>query len=312
MRSHRSSAAGLVLGLVSGFVGAGHAMALDLPFADLKIGLRGGANYSILNNPPGTGDLYEYNSPTQADPDRVLDYIPYTNYYGAGWNAGAALNVRFIDIIGLEVGYQYARESVRGTIEVADVQDCRFAPANPCYRQEVEQRISHTAHHVPIVLQASLPLGVARPFISLGLDIVVSRTDRSYEVNARSPLPEERRAGDEIDQGIADQWDVSPRGQNVMRAGLNPDTRDFYGGFIAGVGVNLALKKIEIPIEFRAILYPATGGSITQRGEFGDVCISEQREAGLCGNPLDQPAPAYNDVWTAQVFVLFGLDFLIF
>lgn len=312
MRLIRSSAAGILVGLVGAFFNAGQASAFDLPFADLKIGLRGGANYAILNNPPDSGALYEYNAPTESNPDRVLDYIPYTNYYGAGWNGGVALNVRFIDIIGVEVGYQYARESVRGTIEVADVQDCRFAPSNPCYRQELEQRISHSAHHIPMVVQASLPLGVARPFLSLGLDVVIARTDRSYEVNARSPLPEERRAGDEIDQGIADQWDVSPRGQNLLRAGLNPDTRDFYGGLIAGVGVNIALKRIEIPIEFRAILYPATGASITQRGEFGDVCTSEQRQSGACSNPLDQPAPAYNDVWTTQVFVLFGLDFLIF
>lgn len=312
MRLTRSSAAGLILGLAGAFCNAGQASAFDLPFADLKIGLRGGANYALLNNPSNAGALYEYNAFTEGNPARVLDAIPYTNYYGAGWNAGAALNVQFIDIIGIEVGYQYARESVRGTIEVADVQDCRFAPGNPCYRQELEQRISHSAHHIPIVVQASLPLGVARPFISVGANLVVARTDRSYEVNARSPLPEERRAGDEIDQGIADQWDVSPRGQNLLRAGLNPDSPDFYGGFIAGLGVNLALKRVEIPIEFRAVLYPATGASITQRGEFGDVCASAQRQAGECSNPLDRPAPAYNDVWTTQVFVLFGLDFLIF
>lgn len=307
MRPHRYISA---LAFACTLVAATTASALEIPIVDLKIGIRGGANFSLLNNPADSGELYQYTYQNPSGEDETGSYIPYTTYVGVGWNAGAALNLRFFKIVGLEVGYQYAHEAARGTIGLPDVQDCRFS--DQCRDQEVEQEFSHTAHHIPVVVQASLPIGPARPFISLGIDLVLSRTDREYTVNGQSPLPTELDPANADDQAVLDAWNRSPLAQNVLRAGLNPDTRDFYGGFIAGIGVNLVTKRIEIPIEFRFTLYPATGASTSQRGEFGDVCTEPQRLAGTCGDPLSQPAPAYNDVWTTQFFVLFGLDYLIF
>lgn len=291
------------------------ASAWELPFVDLKIGLRGGANISLLADPPDSGQLYQYQFVPQnalTDEPRNSTYIPYTNYYGTGWNAGAALNVRFVDIVALEFGYQRATESARGTIELADVRDCSFLPDNPCYRQEVEQEFSQIAHHVPIVAQFYLPLGVARPFISLGVDVVVNRTDRQLQLNGRSPLPSELDPSNPDQAATLAEWNASPLGQNLLRAELNPDSPDSFGGFIAGLGVDIVLKKIEIPVEFRMHLYPSTGGSISQRGNFGTVCPRELAASGGCADPLTSAAPQYNDVWTSQFFILFGLDYLLF
>jgi len=291
------------------------ASAWELPFVDLKLGLRGGANISLLANPPDAGELYQYQFiPENAltDDPRYSTYIPYTNYYGTGWNAGAALNVRFVDIVALEFGYQRATESARGTIELADVRDCSFLPDNPCYRQEVEQEFSQVAHHIPIVAQFYLPLGVARPFISLGVDVVAARTDRQLQLIGRSPLPSELDASNPNQAATLEEWNNSPLGQNLLRSELNPDSPESFGGFIAGLGVDIVLKKIEIPVEFRMHLYPATGVSISQRGNFGTVCPRDLAATGACTPPLTSAAPQYNDVWTSQFFILFGLDYLLF
>ncbi len=291
------------------------ATAWELPIVDLKIGLRGGANIAYMANPPDSDRLYQYsfNLTDEADSEpRYSTYIPYDDYYGVGWNAGAALNLRFIDIVGVEVGYQRATESARGTIEMADVRDCTYAPANPCYRQEVEQEFSLVAHHIPIVAQVYLPLGVARPFLSLGVDIVAARTDRQLTINPRSPLPTQLNTDDPNQAATRAEWDRSPLGQNVLRSELNTGANDMFGGFIAGLGVDIALKRIELPVEFRMHLYPSTGASITQRGEFGTPCPRELASTGACPAPLSLPAPRYNDVWTTQFFILFGLDYLLF
>jgi hypothetical protein len=299
------------LALVAFTLTAAPAGAWELPFVDLKVGLRGGANISLLANPPDADALYNYGY-TVNDEERFTSFVPYADYMGVGWNAGVALNARVANIIGLEVGYQRATESARGTIELPDVRDCRFAPQNRCFRQEVEQEFSRVAHHLPLVVQASFPIGVARPFLSVGVDLVLSRTDRAYAVNARSPLPDQLNPGDAADAAVLDAWENSPRAQNVLRAGLNPDTPNFYGGFIAGAGLNIALRKIEIPVEFRFHLYPATGASLSQRGQFGSPCPTQLARTGACGNPIDRPAPLYDDIWTTQFFVLFGLDYLLF
>lgn len=294
---------------------ASSAGAWELPIVDLKIGLRGGANIAYMANPPDSEELYQYpftlSDSTDSEP-RYSTYIPYDSYYGVGWNVGAALNLRFIDIVGVEIGYQRATESARGTIELADVRDCTYAPANPCYRQEVEQEFSLVAHHIPVVAQVYLPLGVARPFLSLGVDIVASRTDRQLTVNARSPLPSDLDPNDENQAATLAEWNNSTLGQNVLRSELNPDVSDVFGGFIAGLGVDIALKRIELPVEFRMHLYPSTGASITQRGEFGTPCPRNLASTGACADPLSSAAPRYNDVWTTQFFILFGLDYLLF
>jgi hypothetical protein len=313
--SIRSCATALTIAAALGTLATSEANAWELPVVDLKIGLRGGANIAYMANPPDSDELYQYQftlaDSADSDP-RYSTYVPYENYYGVGWNLGAAINLRFIDIVGLEIGYQRATESARGTVELADVRDCQYAPSNPCYRQEVEQEFSLVAHHIPIVAQVYLPLGVARPFISLGVDVVASRTDRQLAVNARSPLPSQLDPNNEDQAATLNEWNNSPLGQNVLRSELNPDSPEVFGGFIAGLGVDIALKRIEIPVEFRMHLYPATGASTTQRGEFGTPCPRDLAATGACPDPLSLAAPQYNDVWTTQFFILFGLDYLLF
>jgi len=275
--------------LCASVVFAPKAAALDIYGMDLKVGIRGGPNLALMLEPEG-GDLYPN--------------IPYTNYMGSGWTLGGAINYRLFDIIALEVGWLYSRESVTGSHELRDVRDCRFT--NGCKRQVVGQRFSLSAHHVPILIQASLPLGVAKPYISLGVDVVFNRSNRELRPRRDSPLPQDLDPNDPGDQPVLAEWETSPRGQNVLRAELN-DTPDMYAGLVAGLGVNVALSSIEIPVEFRFHLYPKSGGLLPQRGEFGDPCVS-----GNCPYDPASAPPRYNDMWNMQLFVLFGLDYVIF
>jgi hypothetical protein len=267
------------------------AKAAEVFGVDLGVGLRGGPNLSLMNKPAGAS---------------VYGDTPYETYHGGGWNVGAALNLRLFDLVAFEAGYLYASESVSGTIELQDVRDCRWAPS-PCLRQEYDQRFSRRVHHVPLVLQASLPTGIARPFVSLGVDVVFKPSNRTYEVTGRSRLPDELDPNDEGDAALLDLWARSARGQAGLNATVSNNTDDVYAGLVAGIGVDIVLERIEIPVEFRLHLYPASGATIDERGDFAGPCTTED-----CAYDPARPAPAYNDIWTTQFFVLFGLDYRIF
>ncbi len=273
------------------------ASALDIGGVDLRVGLRGGANMSYMNEPVGTQLFYS---------------TPYTDYLGLGWSFGTVVNFRMLGFIGVEAGWMRSLESAEGTIELREVRRCLDANGQgPCKRQQVDQLFERTSDHIPLTLQLALPTGVARPFLNLGIDLVVNQTNRRLRIEGRDPLPSEidvtDGVTDELDQQVLDQWNASVVGQNVLRSGLNPDVNAAYAGFIAGIGVDIRIKSVAIPVEFRANIYPSAGGTIQQRGAFGDPCVE-----GTCVVGPNTPQPLYNDRWPMQFLILFGLDYRIF
>ncbi len=267
------------------------AHALDLYGIDLKVGARGGANISLMAEP--------------ADADAYRN-VPYADYFGVGWNAGVALNFRIFNIGAIEIGWMRSHESANGTIELEDVVDCRRSPTN-CPRQELEQEFSFDANHIPIVAQVSLPFGVARPFLSIGADLVISRDNREMTVTSPNPLPSELDANNADNADLLDDWATSARAQAGLAATLDPGASETYVGLIAGLGVNIVLERVELPVEFRMHLYPESGTTLGERGTFPDACTDE-----ACAYVPGTPAPQYNDLWTAQFLVLFGIDYRIF
>lgn len=267
------------------------AHALDLYGIDLKVGVRGGANISLMAEPAGA-DAYRN--------------VPYADYFGVGWNAGVALNFRIFNIGAIEVGWMRSHESASGSIELEDVVDCRFNPLN-CPRQEIEQEFSFDADHIPIVAQVSLPFGVARPFLSIGADLVIGRNNRELSVTSDDPLPNELDANDPDNADLLEDWATSARAQAALASSLNPDASETYVGLIAGLGVNIVLERVELPVEFRMHLYPESGATLDDRGVFPPACTDEE-----CVYVEGTPPPRYNDIWTAQFLVLFGVDYRIF
>lgn len=277
------------------------ANALDIGGMDLRIGARGGPAVSYMPKPE---DAQLYAS------------TPYTNYMGLGWTFGAVLNYRLFGIVGIEAGWMRTLESAQGTTELRDVRQCQPDGSGPCQRQEFDQIFERTIDRVPITLQLALPTGLARPFLNVGLDLVVNQTNRQYRVEGRDPLPEDLPAGDPR----IEQWEASYVGQNALRASLNPDVNTAYTGIIVGAGVDIRIKSIAIPVEFRANIYPSGGGLMPQRGEFGSPCVTPDPLTGEIANPAapictvgaTTPAPLYNDRWPMQFMILFGLDYRIF
>lgn len=260
----------------------GHA--LDIPNLDLKVGIRGGPNVPLMLEPSGTSEF---------------STTPYTNYYGIGYNFGLALHFRMLSIISIEMGWMRSWERMDGRVELDTVLDRSTTPAQ---KQEFTQAFEARRDHIPIVAQFALPIGVARPFLSVGVDVVANTANRSYEVEElNDPIP---GLGDDsrISTQLANEWRNSIEAQNGIAGSLDDDPGT-YIGIIAGLGVDIALEKVEIPVEFRMHFYPSAGGDMSDRGTFPSGTQQAFDSAS---------APRYNDTPNMQLFILFGLDYVIF
>lgn len=278
--------------LAGTLVASAPAHALDIYGILLKVGLRGGPNIPVMNEPTFDNRLYPY--------------VPYTRYWGLGWNGGVAAHFRVLNILALEVGWMYSTETASGNIELRNVSDCRGRTA-ACPNLQVEQTFQQTAHHIPIVLQAHLPLGNASLFASGGIDIVTNRSNRSLRLRSEDPFPQDLNPNNPEEAELLAKWENDGFAQNLLRAQLN-DTPNTIIGLTGGVGINIQTRTIELPVEFRFNIYPASGALLNQRGDFGTPCP----DPALCAYDPSSPPPRYNDIWTAQFFILFGLDYILF
>ena len=261
-----------------------NAAALDIPRLDLKLGLRGGPSVPFMQEPSGMGDFAT---------------TPYTNYYGLGYNVGLALHFRMLNVISVELGWMRSWDTMRGRYELDDVLD---RSATPAQKQELGQVFEAQRDHIPIVAQLALPIGVARPFLSFGVDVVTNTTNRSYrveELNDTVPIGDDYSG---LSSQLTEDWRRSTPAQNALNAGLD-EAPGTHLGIIAGLGVDIALDKFEIPVEFRMHFYPEAGGAMSDRGTFP----SGTQQAFEAAN-----APRYNDTPTMQLFILFGFDYVIF
>lgn len=267
-------------------VTAAPATALDIPLVDLKVGVRGGPNMAFLPNP------------VDVDEDDALN--PQGTFYGAGWNLGAALQVRAAGIVGLEFGWWHTVEHAEAIIELEGVSDCSIESGR-CAIQEVGAGLHFVSHHFPIALHLTLPTGKARPFVTGGVDLVVNRRDRAFRHIRQDPLPSDL---DPIeDAELLAKWETDAEAQYYLNADVRREHPDLIAGILVGAGLNIVTDAVEIPIEFRLNIYPVTGDELDERGDFPPP-----------GTTAYDPSVQvrYNDSWNYQLFILFGLDYVIF
>lgn len=265
---------------------------------DLKLGVRGGPNFSLLLSP---NDLENYQT------------VPYPSVmFDLGWNIGGALNMRAWDLIGLEVGAIYGLDSLKGSSPIENVID-------NATRARISNNISFSQStlHVPIVAQMTLPFTVIRPFGSLGVDFVVNRSQRLYEQNFDTfIIPGEG----EVTSPDHAEFYRSALAQSAYRSELNTEDQEIYGGFILGGGVTITAPSVEIPLEARLVYYPTTGWDTTDR--FGDPAgnglgkcdTTDVDQASTCAvlNPGAAPALLrYNDRPQFQILITAGFDYLL-
>ena len=261
---------------------------------DLKLGLRGGPSVSTLFKPE---DANDYKT------------VPYPDLaYGIGWHLGASLNMRVLDVIGVEVAGIYASESFEGSTTMVGF----TIPGASESESEVKfkQTFSQKAVHIPMVLQLNIPVGMSRPFFSFGYDLVALRQNREYQTD----FPGYTQPTDPNDA-----WAHAALPQTAIHSKLNEDDLAMYGGLIGGVGVNIVSGKTEIPLELRVVYYPGTGCKMSQ--VLGDPvgsgvgrCDTARPQAeASCANinaPELAPVVYYNDRPDLMFFVSMGFDYV--
>lgn len=265
---------------------------------DLKLGIRGGPNFSLLL------------APTDSD---AYQTVPYPNLmFDLGWNIGGALNMRAWDLIGLEIGAIYGIDSLKGSSPIDNVIDQGT-------RERIGNNISFSQStlHIPIVAQMTLPFTVIRPFGSLGIDLVVNRSSRTYEQNFDTfVVPDEA----DVSDPDHDEFYRSALAQGAYRSELNEDDQQFFGGFVLGGGVTITAPRVEIPLEARIVYYPTTGWDMTDR--LGDPAANglgkcDTTDVDLqtsCAVLPPGSAPAllrYNDRPQFQILITAGFDYLL-
>ncbi|MFT6398449.1 MAG: hypothetical protein ACJAYU_003207 [Bradymonadia bacterium] len=267
-------------------LGTAHsAHALDIYGVDLKVGLRGGGGVNWLPNAVDFSD---------GDRERAYD-----TFIGGAGGIGISMQIRALDIIGLEIGWLRTFDSATATMTIEGISAATCQEVS-CAAAEVGATMRNQADHIPILLQVSLPSGMARPFANIGLDLVVNRRARALELTERATWPENLDPAQ--DGATIDAWDESVEARYLFDADVTRSDNDVYAGIVGGIGVNIVIKNFEIPIELRTNWYPSAGDTIDERGVF---VPSESAY-----DPRIQST--YNDRWFAQGLVLIGFDYVIF
>lgn len=236
--------------------------ALDIPLWDLRVGIRGGPNINILTEV------------VEEDTDPV-----YPGFVDVGWCIGGSLAVDYMDIVGLELELLYSSESVSGTAEFnGDL-------GTDSKKESSDLILEASSLHFPIFVRGQIPTGVARPFLHLGVDFVLSRSDHNMIVEQLGDAPA-------YTDGCQPGTDCDPFPQQNFH--VNPiDSSTF---FLVGFGLDMDVGPVTIPVEFRGLFNLGFSDSIEDR---------VTRTNG--GAPY-----GFNNEWHYQVMVLFGVNYLIF
>ena len=182
---------GLAALIALGWSGTTHA---QVPI-DIGVGAKGGVNFSGITKPD----------------DKTLNNTryPYPGFFGVGGGGGLFIEPRFLNIIGLEIGFLYEASQGSGDLD--------FTTNGRTISDTVI--ISSTDLVIPIHVKAALPMAPTVSFLlGIGADIAI-------------PLDQK------VESDVFSNLDVKAREMTT------------YLGF--QLGVEIDLKVIRIPIEFR-------------------------------------------------------------
>ncbi len=222
---------GICTALLLVMTSAGSALALDVPFVNLRVGARGGPSISIISGV------------AEEDPEPV-----YPGFFGVGWAVGGGLSFDYLSIVGLTIEFIYSRDTVTGSVEFdEDLGEDRK-------KETSDFTLEATQMHIPIYVQAQVPTGVARPFLNVGVDIAFNRSDHAMNVDRRGDAP----AYDGVcNPGV----DCDP----FPNALYDVDEVDSQIFLLVGLGLDIEFEPIDVPIEFRALINPGMSDSVDDR-----------------------------------------------
>ena len=210
---------------------AGTAFALDIPFIDLRIGVRAGPSLSIISQV------------AEEDPEPV-----YPGFFGVGWAVGGALSVDYLSIVGLNIEFIYSRDSATGSVEFDDDLGEDSKKETSDFTLEASQM------HLPIYVRGQIPAGVARPFVNVGIDLVFNRTDGDMIVEQGGDAP----AYDGVcEPGV----ECDPFPQRLY--GVEEVDSELF--ILVGLGLDIEIGPVDVPIEMRGLIRPGFSDSVNDR-----------------------------------------------
>lgn len=240
---------------------ANSADALDVPFVDLAIGVRGGPSMSIISKV------------SEEDPEPV-----FPGFFGVGWAVGGGISVDYLDIVGLHIEFIYSSDSATGSVEFDEDLGDDSKKESSDFTFEVTQM------HLPIYVRGSIPSGVARPFVHVGIDLVLNRGDHNFVVEQRGDAP----AYDGVcEVGI----ECDPFPQRLF--GADPVDTSFF--VLVGLGLDIDVGPVSVPVEFRGLINPGYPDSVRERTTLS----------------TSEPNFRYGDEFEYMIQILFGVDYRI-
>ncbi|MBW2455570.1 MAG: hypothetical protein JRI68_13705 [Deltaproteobacteria bacterium] len=197
----------------------------------------------------------------------------YPGFAGPTTGAGAMIDLRFFDYVGVELDILRQSESGTATMTVTDMADHSVTT--------FEIEIGHTAWHLPLLLKASLPLLYVRPHLVLGPEFV---------------LPDDAEYSEGTNTSTATFGAVS----------------ESYTLFTLGLGMEIELpaaaplEAVRIPLSLRGSVYPGISDRRFERSATLTVGEPDPAAPGAYADPLQREE--YRTTFQYQVVATFGLS----
>lgn len=193
--------------------------AQDLPL-DILVGAKGGVEMSATT---GVDKLspqqqLQYSAPT--------DDSGFYPGFGYGPGFGLSLEVRLLNMVGLESGAYYMVDNVTGWNDKS---------VNQVPRGRVTSEQETSALHIPLLLKGVLPTGALKPFLGVGVEFV-RQLDSSLEYRTERQIPQDM---------TIDQYGTLYNARNSIETSN-------YTLLQLSTGVEIDLGYLRVPIEIRA------------------------------------------------------------
>jgi len=163
----------------------------------------------------------------------------YPGFAGMTLGGGGFLDLRFIDYLGVEVGFIYTSD--KGSAEL------KVSPQNG-KETKYNVNIAHNAMHIPLLFKGVIPGAVAQPFLFVGPEFVIP-----------------------VNEGKA-SLEVSEQGDAVINSELykvNPSSYT-YVTFGLGIEFKLPIPKVDIriPLSLRGSINPGVSSKREERADY--------------------------------------------
>ncbi|MGM0559217.1 MAG: outer membrane beta-barrel protein [Myxococcota bacterium] len=245
----------------------------DFPLT-ISVGLKGGVNMQGGAEVPDLTpeQMREYNLNTsypQSEDSGVY------GHFGAGPAVGGFLEVRILEMLGLETGLFWAQDNATGW-------------EDKLVNGQEQGRVSHdlevTALHIPLLFKANVKSETIKPFVGIGPEFVIQQSSSiTYRAdNDASQYPQRFVDGRNGQPGFDER--IKTETSNYVLLQLN-------------FGMEVDLGEVRIPFEIRTGFNPGFGGD-----DFDERMSAEPREDGFFDFVYDSKYLGHVGIYTGIAY----------